>query len=379
MYNWQFVHSVHLWVQLLCTAHPSAHLEPLIYPVTQILTGCVSLVYTPKYYPVRFHLCQMLTQLSSKTGKFIPILPYYLEILQTHNFNKKTNKVSMKPVDFGCILRLSKSQMLENGTKDASMDGVYRGILDYMSTQSHKIAFPELAVPCVMQLKAFLKKNKVANYSKKIKQLVDKIEENSRHVSQKRKSATFGVADSEQIARWENEVQEAVPPLLKFHNSWTKVKEEETRKVIARTDEISGDYDFVPKMNAKKKASKKEKEEEFKGIFGGDSDDEEDEDEDDVERFKLKEERGKKRSAPSEEGPKGKRSKGEEASSDEDDDYEDDEDNDESESGDGSDDEEAADDSEEDDSEGDDMDDEVDELKAEDLDSSEEGESSDDE
>ena len=70
----------------------------------------------------------------------------------------------MRPVDFSCILRISKSQMLENGTKDAAMDGVYRGVLDYLSTQSHKIAYPELIVPCVMQLKAFLKKSKVANY-----------------------------------------------------------------------------------------------------------------------------------------------------------------------------------------------------------------------
>ena len=54
--------------------------------------------------------------------------------------------------------------MLENGTKDAAVDGVYRGVLDYLSAQAHKIAYPELIVPCVVQLKAFLKKSKVANY-----------------------------------------------------------------------------------------------------------------------------------------------------------------------------------------------------------------------
>ena len=45
----------------------------------------------------------------------------------------------MRPVDFSCILRVSKSQMLENGTKDAAVDGVYRGVLDYLSSQSHKV------------------------------------------------------------------------------------------------------------------------------------------------------------------------------------------------------------------------------------------------
>ena len=50
------------------------------------------------------------------------------------------SKVSMRPVDFSCILRVSKSQMLENGTKDAAVDGVYRGVLDYLSSQSHKVS-----------------------------------------------------------------------------------------------------------------------------------------------------------------------------------------------------------------------------------------------
>ena len=136
----------------------------------------------------------------------------------------------MRPVDFSCILRVSKSQMLENGTKDAAVDGVYRGVLDYLSSQSHKvcsfansensfnlhlvyvgfppqIAYPELIVPCVVQLKSFLKKSKVANYSKKIKQLVEKLEENSRFICQRRKAVTFGVGDAEKIENWEKEVR----------------------------------------------------------------------------------------------------------------------------------------------------------------------------
>jgi nucleolar complex protein 2 len=53
VYNWQFVHSIHLWVQLLCSTNNSQHLEPLVYPVSQLITGCIGLVYTAKYYPMR--------------------------------------------------------------------------------------------------------------------------------------------------------------------------------------------------------------------------------------------------------------------------------------------------------------------------------------
>ena len=66
----------------------------------------------------------MLTRLSSETGQFVPILPYYLDVLNNYNFNRKTSKISMKPVDFESILRISKSQIAENGTKDSTMDKV---------------------------------------------------------------------------------------------------------------------------------------------------------------------------------------------------------------------------------------------------------------
>ena len=54
--------------------------------------GSIGLVYTAKYYPLRFHLCRMLTRLSAECGRFVPVLPHYLEVLDTHNFNKKTTK-----------------------------------------------------------------------------------------------------------------------------------------------------------------------------------------------------------------------------------------------------------------------------------------------
>ena len=122
-------------------------LEPLIYPLVQLINGTIRLNYTSKYFPLRFHLARLLTQLSDQTGKFIPILPYYLDVLNNHNLGKKTPKLSMKPMDFSCVLRLSKSQLSENGFKDASIEQVYCGLLETLSALSHKISFPEVAIP----------------------------------------------------------------------------------------------------------------------------------------------------------------------------------------------------------------------------------------
>ena len=150
------------------------------------------------------------------------------------------------------------------------MENVYLGMFDYLHTQSHRIAFCELVIPCTAQLKDFAKKCNVANYCKKIKQLLEKIEENSKYTSNERRSVTFSVNDTDKIGAWENERKLAPPPLSKFYLSWRKVQDEQ--KIKAKADEISGDYDFIPKM-AKAKTVKKNEGREFKGdILAEDSD-----------------------------------------------------------------------------------------------------------
>ena len=53
VYNWQFVYSVHLWCQLLQDSHPSEALEPLIYPLIQLINGAIKLVYSSAFFPLR--------------------------------------------------------------------------------------------------------------------------------------------------------------------------------------------------------------------------------------------------------------------------------------------------------------------------------------
>ena len=65
-------------------------------------------------------------------------------------------------------------------------------------------------------------------------------------------------------------------PLMRYYSSFAKAKEEETRRIVAKTEEISEGYDFIPKLDKKKeKAKKKGEAKEFKGILGDDSSDSE--------------------------------------------------------------------------------------------------------
>jgi len=291
VYNWQFIHSLELWGALLSHTASSETMQPLIYPLVQVVIGAAKLVPITKYYPLRFHCAKILREVSSNTGTFIPVLPFYLEVLNTYDFNKKSKKVSMKPIDFSSILKLSKSQLLENGFKDSTIEEVYAGMLSYLADNSNKIGFPELVTPLIFQLKDFLKKCKVPNYTKKIKSVLDKTVANQKFIETRRKPVTFGVGDSQKIQVWEAQVARDGTPLLAFYKSWKKVADIQQAKKISEQAKMD-DYSHIPslKKNHKKIRMKDEKCEEVTGFLSGSEDDFDEE-----ENFKLKEERGEKR------------------------------------------------------------------------------------
>ncbi|XP_015516446.1 nucleolar complex protein 2 homolog [Neodiprion lecontei] len=251
LYNWQFINSLQLWAELISMSKPQSGLRDLLYPVVQIIIGTMKAIPTAQYYPLRFHCISMLIKLSKGTGTFIPVLPFLLEILNSHDFNKRHKQVSMKPVSLTCILRSSKSQMQENGYTDIVMETICELILQNAAKDSHSIAFPDIYVPCIAQLKKFLSICRVANYCRKIKQLLEKLQENATHIEKSRSRIVVNLSDTAQIQNWENNIKAAGTPLTQFYESWIKVHESLKLKTLTQNDEIA-EYNLPTLKRSKK-------------------------------------------------------------------------------------------------------------------------------
>lgn len=127
----------------------------------------------------------------------------------------------------------------------------------------------------LFQIKQFLKTCSVANYTKKMRQLLEKIEENSKFIEKQRAKISFALSDTKMIAAWEASIRTKGTPLANYYDNWSKVNRIQKRKKVTKNDEIADDLPMIkrPKLTDKPK-DKSENNGQFV-LFPSDSEDEE--------------------------------------------------------------------------------------------------------
>ncbi len=227
VYCWQTVHSLDLWERVISAygapsgggrgGGGSGALQPLVYPLTQLLLGAARLVPTSRYFPLRLHLAQTLNRLSHSSGTFVPVAPLLVEVLQFSELSQRPSGGQGHAHDMDGILKVSKSALKTVGFQEQCVGRAVQLLAEHLGQWATHVAFPELAHPTALQLKRFLKLSPVEKFRRQVKQLLEAIDANSEFIMRRRHGVEFSPKDLAEVKRFQADPALAkASPLLKY-------------------------------------------------------------------------------------------------------------------------------------------------------------------
>ncbi|KAF5123916.1 Nucleolar complex protein 2 [Metarhizium anisopliae] len=273
VYNWQFTHSLDFWSCVLaehCSPLKEAEagkenqLKLLIYPLVQVTLGAMRLIPTAIYFPLRFHLIRSLLRTSRATGTYIPLASPILEVLSSAEMKKAPKATTLKAFDFAVAYKAPKSYLRTRIYQDNVGEQIAELLSEFFLLWSKSIAFPELALPVIIQLKRWLKQarsrnqgNKNAKLVSQLVTLVQKLEANAKFIEERRAKVDFAPKDRAQVDAFLKDFDVAKTPLGAYVVNQRKAREEKNRML----------------EEARKEEDRKRREDE-KGVVEDESDDE---------------------------------------------------------------------------------------------------------
>ncbi|KAJ1925284.1 Nucleolar Complex 2 protein [Tieghemiomyces parasiticus] len=258
VHNWQFVHCLRFWTELVCTHYqappppPPGTIEPalptagadlssLVYPLVQIISGAVRLVPTHTYFPFRFHCVRLLTRIARDTQQFIPVASYLLEVYASPELSRRLSRSAQKPLDFEFHIKCPRSY--EHTVP--YIEGVHQQLIDllleFLATQATNIAFPELTMPITSQLVRFAKKSRLTKVTRGIADLVEKTKEHCRVIEQARSTLNWAPGEYAQLRTFLATTDRNTLPLVKYYNLYEKLRQKQLETLRRSAEQEEAD------------------------------------------------------------------------------------------------------------------------------------------
>ena len=195
IYNWQFVNSLILWARVIMKYISDPNIYLLIYPLIQTIIGVIRLNSNELYYLLRIRLVILLNGISAKSNIFIPTPMYILPILSSNYFiekckpiipqkkqneEKKSDKLEKAKINSRIViyisLKIKKEELKIKQIRKDLLEECCDCLLEYLSINSNKICFTELADSILKEMRSALKNIYDKEYREIIKLRMEKIE-----------------------------------------------------------------------------------------------------------------------------------------------------------------------------------------------------------
>ncbi|PKI83203.1 Nucleolar Complex 2 protein [Malassezia vespertilionis] len=239
--NWPYIHCLDFWSLALAhtCAEAESNMRPLIYPLVQVALGVARLVPISRYFPLRLHVVQTMQRLVQCTGVYIPLAPLMLEVFDSPEFQRKPKGATLKPLDLETTLRAPQAYVRTKVYADQLADAYAFALLEFLASQALNIAFPEMVIPVAVQLRRLLKSGTSARLHECVKPVLDKVQQNTTWIEQKRSTVEFAPQDHGAVDNFlRDTTQEA--PLASALRLARKVREQK-RKLLEQTTHVVGD------------------------------------------------------------------------------------------------------------------------------------------
>ena len=122
--------------------------------------------------------------------------PLLLEALRFAELNKTPkNARTERPVDWSVLVKVSGADSTKRIFQEGLVQEALYLLAEHLGSISHSIAFPELAAPTVLQLRAMAKASKIVALQKRCKRLLAQVEAQARFVATRRDAVEFAPSD----------------------------------------------------------------------------------------------------------------------------------------------------------------------------------------
>jgi len=233
VYNWQFFNSLQIWMKLITHYPREVELQPLHYPIIQMLFGVVKLHNSPKYLPLKLSCVRLLNEFAERSETFVNALPLLSEVMKSSQIRASPKPTKQKPINMKTVISVPQIILGTSVYQDQLLKELHLGFMQSFSIYSDSAAFPELVFPAVHFLKDNLT-NIQTKDKKKFQNLLDLVKKQAEFITKKRSSSKTTLEEINQLKTFGSENKDNK---LKQQFSMLKQLDEED----SRQDEMDED------------------------------------------------------------------------------------------------------------------------------------------